>query len=241
MSDLKFKRVLLKLSGEALMGDQAFGIDRAIVDKFAAEIGTLVDAGAELALVIGGGNIFRGVSVAAKGGNRVVGDHMGMLATVMNGLAMGEALSARGIETVVMSAIAMPEICETFTQRAALDHMNAGRVVIFVAGTGNPYFTTDSGAALRAAEMQCDALLKATQVDGIYSADPKTNPDAERFDRITHSEVIERGLAVMDTAAFAVTRENAIPIIVFSLHDETSMLDVLRGAGRYTLVSAKAE
>lgn len=237
MSDLKFKRVLLKLSGEALMGDQAFGIDRSAVDAFATEIATLVEAGAELALVIGGGNIFRGVSVAAKGGNRVVGDHMGMLATVMNGLAMGETLNARGIETVVMSAIAMPEICENFSQRDALQHMAAGKVVIFVAGTGNPYFTTDSGAALRAAEMQCDALLKATQVDGIYSADPKTNPDAERFDQVTHSELIEKGIAVMDTAAFALTRENAIPIIVFSLHDGTAMLDVLRGRGRYTLVT----
>ena len=176
MEQLKYKRVLIKVSGEALMGDQAFGIDQKVVDRVAGEIRDARELGAEICVVIGGGNIFRGVSVAAKGGDRVRGDHMGMLATVMNCLAMTNALENLGVPAVPMSAIAMDEICESFTQRGAKSHLAAGRVVLFAAGTGNPFFTTDSGAALRAAEMGCDALLKGTQVDGVYSADPKERP-----------------------------------------------------------------
>lgn len=231
-----YKRVLLKVSGEALMGSQGFGIDVSVADRIAADVAEAVQLGAQVSIVIGGGNIFRGVAVASRGGDRVTGDHMGMLATVINSLALRTSLVKHGLEAVVLSAIAMPEICESFSQRKATAHINAGRVVIFAGGTGNPYFTTDTAAALRAAEIGADALFKGTQVDGIYSADPKTHPDATRFDELTHKEVLDKGLSVMDVAAVAVTRENRIPILVFSIHEQGEFARILRGAGRATIV-----
>ena len=235
-NSLRWKRILLKLSGEALMGSQAFGIDPAIVQRIAKEIADAVALGAQVGVVVGGGNIFRGVAVAAKGGNRVTGDHMGMLATVINALALATSLRKLGIDTEVLSAISMPEICQSFSQRAALHHLEKGRVVIFAGGTGNPFFTTDSAAALRAAEMGAEAILKGTQVDGIYSADPKKYPDATRFDNITHAEVLNKGLAVMDVAAVALARENSIPIVVFSIHEKGAFAKIMVGEGRATIV-----
>lgn len=232
-----YKRVLLKASGEALMGKQGFGIDVSVADRIASDIKQARELGVEVGVVIGGGNIFRGVAVASKGGDRVTGDHMGMLATVINSLALRTSLHRVGVEAVVLSAIAMPEICESFSQRKATAYMDEGKVVIFAGGTGNPFFTTDSAAALRAAEIGADALLKGTQVDGIYSADPKKYPDAMRFDRLTHKEVLDRGLAVMDTAAVALARENDIPIIVYSIHENGGLADILQGSGRCTIVS----
>jgi uridylate kinase len=232
-----YKRVLLKASGEALMGDQGFGIDVAVADRIAADIADARKMGVEVGVVVGGGNIFRGVAVASKGGDRVTGDHMGMLSTVINSLALATSLRKLDIDTVVLSAIAMPEICESFSQRAAVYHLSLGRVVIFAGGTGNPYFTTDSAAALRAAEIGAQALFKGTQVDGIYSADPKKVPDATRFDRLTHKEVLDRGLAVMDVAAVALARENSIPIVVFSIHERGGFPAILTGGGRGTIVT----
>ena len=232
-----YKRVLLKASGEALMGNQGFGIDVAIADRIASDIAEARALGVEVGVVIGGGNIFRGVAVASKGGDRVTGDHMGMLATVINSLALRTSLVKAGVDTVVLSAIAMPEICESFSQRQATAYMNQGKVVIFAGGTGNPFFTTDSAAALRAAEIGADALFKGTQVDGIYSADPKKVPDATRFERITHREILQRGLSVMDTAAVALAQENHIPIIVYSIHESGGFAEVLTGKGRCTIVS----
>ncbi len=232
-----YRRVLVKASGEALMGEQGFGIDVSVADRIASDIAEARAMGVEVGVVIGGGNIFRGVAVASKGGDRVTGDHMGMLATVINSLALRTSLIKLGIDTVVLSAIAMPEICESFSQRQATAYMNQGKVVIFAGGTGNPFFTTDSAAALRAAEIGADALFKGTQVDGIYSADPKKVPDATRFERITHDEVIARGLNVMDTAAIALARENHIPIIVYSIHEKGGFGENLTGKGRCTVVS----
>ena len=232
-----YRRVLLKASGEALMGDQGFGIDVAVADRIASDIAEARALGVEVGVVIGGGNIFRGVAVASKGGDRVTGDHMGMLATVINSLALRTSLVKAGIDTVVLSAIAMPELCESFSQRQATAYMNQGKVVIFAGGTGNPFFTTDSAAALRAAEIGADALFKGTQVDGIYSADPKKDPAATRFDRITHHDVLAKGLSVMDTAAVALARENHIPIIVYSIHEQGGFAKVLTGKGRCTIVS----
>lgn len=232
-----YRRVVLKASGEALMGDQGFGIDVSVADRIASDIKKAREQGVDIAVVIGGGNIFRGVAVASAGGERVTGDHMGMLGTVINSLALRTSLRKIGVDTVVLSAIAMPEICESFSQRKAMAYLKAGRVVIFAGGTGNPYFTTDSAAALRAAEIGADALLKGTQVDGIYTADPKTDPTAERFDKISHAEVLSRGLAVMDTAAVALARENQIPIIVYSIQQEGGLPDILLGKGRCTVVS----
>lgn len=232
-----FKRIVLKASGEALMGEQGFGIDVSVADRIAADIAEARGLGVEVGVVIGGGNIFRGVAVASKGGDRVTGDHMGMLGTVINSLALRTSLNKLGVETVVLSAIAMPEICESFSQRKASAYMNEGKVVIFAGGTGNPFFTTDSAAALRAAEIGADALFKGTQVDGVYSADPKKDPAATRFDRITHSQVLARGLAVMDTAAIALARENNIPIIVYSIHERGGLGAILSGGGHYTIVT----
>jgi len=232
-----YKRVLLKASGEALMGDQGFGIDVNVADRIAADIADARKLGVEVGVVVGGGNIFRGVAVASKGGDRVTGDHMGMLSTVINSLALATSLRKLDIDTVVLSAIAMPEICESFSQRAALYHLSLGRVVIFAGGTGNPYFTTDSAAALRAAEIGAQALFKGTQVDGIYSADPKKVPDATRFDRLTHKEVLDRGLAVMDVTAVALAQENSIPIVVFSIHERGGFPAILTGGGRGTIVT----
>jgi uridylate kinase len=232
-----YRRVLLKASGEALMGDQHFGLDVSVADRIASDIAEARDMGVEVGLVIGGGNIFRGLAVASKGGDRVTGDHMGMLATVINSLAMRTSLVKLGVDTVVLSAIAMPELCESFSQRQATAYMNAGKVVIFAGGTGNPFFTTDSAAALRAAEIGADALFKGTQVDGIYSADPKKDPNAVRYDRITHREVLTQGLQVMDTAAIALARENNIPIIVYSIHEKGGFGAILRGEGHCTIVA----
>ena len=233
---LKYRRVILKLSGEALMGDRGFGIDAAFVDRIAGEIGEAVALGAQIGVVIGGGNIFRGVSVAAEGGDRVSGDHMGMLATVINSIAIHGALTRAGVAAQVLSALPVPTICETFSQRAAEAALDAGRVVLFAGGTGNPFFTTDSGAALRASEMRCDALLKATQVDGVYTADPKKDPTATRYDRLSYQEALSKGLGVMDTAAFALARDNGIPIIVFSIHEAGSIVEAICGRGRSTVV-----
>lgn len=234
---LPYRRILLKLSGEALMGDLAFGIDNAVVNRIADEIAQVVALGVEIGVVVGGGNIFRGVSLAAKGADRVTGDQMGMLATVMNALALEGAINNTGCNARVMSAVGMPTICETFTHRKALKHLENHRVLIFAGGTGNPFFTTDSGAALRAVEMQCDALLKATQVDGIYTADPNKDPDAVRFDRISHQEVLSRGLQVMDTAAVSLAKDNNIPVVVFSIHEPGGLVEVAQGRGTATIVS----
>ncbi len=233
----RYRRVVLKASGEALMGEQGFGIDVSVSDRIASDIQKARELGVDIAVVIGGGNIFRGVAVASDGGERVTGDHMGMLGTVINSLALRTSLRKLGVDTVVLSAIAMPEICESFSQRKAMAYLKAGRVVIFAGGTGNPYFTTDSAAALRAAEIGADALFKGTQVDGIYSADPKKDGNAERFEHMTHDDVLRRGLAVMDTAAVALARENHIPIIVYSIHEQDGLVDILNGAGRCTVVS----
>ena len=231
-----YRRVLLKASGEALMGEQGFGIDVSVVDQIAADIAEARKLGVEVAVVIGGGNIFRGVAVASKGGDRVTGDHMGMLATVINSLALRTSLVKLGVEAVVLSAIAMPELCESFSQRQATAYMNAGKVVIFAGGTGNPFFTTDSAAALRAAEIGADALFKGTQVDGVYTADPKKDPTAQRYERLSHTDVLNQGLTIMDTAAIALARENHIPIIVFSIHDSGGFGAILRGEGRSTVI-----
>ena len=237
MTKPAYQRVLLKLSGEALMGDDPFGINRATIERMVADVAEVSKLGVELAVVIGGGNIFRGVAVASKGGDRVTGDHMGMLGTVINALALATSLRKLNIDTVVLSAISMPEICESFSQRATLYHLSLGRVVIFAGGTGNPFFTTDSAAALRAAEMGAEAIFKGTQVDGIYTADPKKDPEATRFDHLTHKEVLDRGLAVMDVAAVALARENSIPIVVFSIHEKGRFAEILTGGGLKTIVS----
>jgi uridylate kinase len=232
------KRVLLKVSGEVLMGHQSYGIDLDMVGRIAREIAAARDMGVELCLVIGGGNIFRGVAGAAEGMDRGNADYIGMLATVMNALAMQDVLKGKGVDARVMSAIPMPTVCEPFARARALRHLEKGRVVIFAGGTGNPFFTTDTAAALRAAEMNCDALLKGTSVDGVYSADPKQVPNAERFEQISYAEVLARDLKVMDAAAITLARDNDIPVIVFSIRQDRAFLDVLAGKGRATVVSA---
>ncbi|MBF0374164.1 MAG: UMP kinase [Alphaproteobacteria bacterium] len=235
-SDVKYRRVMLKLSGEGLMGSREFGLDTEVVGRIAREIKAVVEAGGEVCMVIGGGNIFRGVSVAAKGMERTSADYMGMLATVMNALAVQNALETVGVPTRVQSAIPMPSVCEPYIRRRALRHLEKGRVVIFAAGTGNPFFTTDTAAALRAVEMNCDALLKATQVDGVYSADPKKVPDATRLDTLTFHDVLARDLKVMDASAIALCRENRMPILVFSLQTAGAFSEVIRGRGRFTII-----
>lgn len=232
-----YRRVLLKLSGEALMGDRGFGIDPKVVERLAAEIVQAHGLGVQVGVVVGGGNIFRGVKVAAEGGDRTTGDYLGMLATVMNALAVRSAIDRLGVPAVVLSAISIPALCETFTQREAMKHFAENKVIVFAGGTGNPFFTTDSGAALRAAEMDCDALLKGTQVDGVYTADPKKDPTATRYERLTHQEVLSKNLQVMDAAAIALARDNRIPVIVFSVHESGSFVDVLTGRGRSTLIA----
>ena len=233
----RYKRILLKISGEALMGEKPFGLDMAMVDRVAAEIAEVWRMGIEIGLVIGGGNIFRGVSDAAKGMERTTADYMGMLATVMNALAMENALTRQGVAARVMSAVPMPTVCEPFTRQRAWKHLEAGRVVLFAGGTGNPFFTTDTGAALKAAETKCQALFKGTSVDGIYSDDPKTNPQAERFDTISYDEVLRRNLKVMDAAAVALARDNNIPLVVFSIREPGALGKVLRGEGTFTTVT----
>ena len=236
----KYGRVLLKVSGEALLGAQSFGIDIGTVDRIAADIKETVQAGTQLCLVIGGGNIFRGLSGAANGIDRATADYMGMLATVMNALAMQAALEREGVPTRVQSAIPMTSVCEPYIRRRAIRHMEKGRVVIFAAGTGNPFFTTDTAAALRAAEMNCQAMLKGTQVDGVYTADPKKVPDAQRFDTLSYHEVLSRDLRVMDASAVSLSRENKIPIIVFSIQTRGQLAAVLRGEGRSTIIEERA-
>jgi uridylate kinase len=233
-----YKRVLVKISGEALMGDAGFGLDPAVVDRISADIVSLRSQNVEVALVVGGGNIFRGVQVAASGIDRATGDYMGMLATVMNALALGASIERQGATARVMSALEMPAICETFSRQAALRHFERGHVMIFAAGTGNPFFTTDTAAALRAAEMGCEVLLKATNVDGVYTADPKLDKTAKRYDRLSFDEALSRDLKVMDAAAFALARENRIPVIVFSIHEPGSIQAAVMGTGRGTLVGA---
>lgn len=231
------RRVLLKLSGEALMGRREFGLDTDMVARIAADIAAVVAMGVQVCLVIGGGNMFRGVRAAAAGMDRAQADSIGMLATVMNALAMQNALERRGADTRVLSAIEMASICEPYIRRRAIRHMEKGRVVIFAAGTGNPFFTTDTAAALRAAEMGCDVLLKGTQVDGVYSADPHKFPDAERYEQLTYLDVLARDLAVMDASAISLARENALPIVVFDIHEPGGFARVLRGEGRYTKIT----
>ncbi len=237
----KYRRVLLKVSGEALMGKQAYGIDIDTVDAIAADVKQAADAGSQICLVIGGGNIFRGLSGAAKGIDRATADYMGMLATVMNALAMQAALERTGVPSRVQSAIPMSTVCEPYIRRRAIRHMEKGRVVIFAAGTGNPFFTTDTAAALRAAEMNCNALLKGTQVDGVYSADPKKVANATRFDSLSYHEVLSRNLQVMDASAVSLSRDNRIPIVVFSIQDRGALASVLRGEGRATIIEAAAD
>ena len=232
----KAKRVLLKLSGEALMGGLEYGLEPEIVDRIAAEVRDVADMGVEICLVIGGGNIFRGVSGAARGMDRASADYMGMLATVINALAMQNALERAGVDTRVLSAIPMQTVCEPYIRRRAVRHMEKNRVVIFAAGTGNPFFTTDSAAALRASEMNCDLLLKATKVDGVYSADPVENKDAERYDTLSYHDVLARDLKVMDASAISLARENSIPIVVFSIYDRGAFAGVIKGEGRRTII-----
>jgi uridylate kinase len=237
MTSPAYKRVLLKVSGEVLMGSSPYGIDPATVDAVAADVAAIQSAGVELCLVIGGGNIFRGVSGAAQGMERGAADYMGMLATVMNALAMQNALERIGVETRVQSAIHMASVCEPYIRRRAMRHLEKGRVVIFAAGTGNPYFTTDTAAALRAAEMGCDALLKGTSVDGVYTADPKKDPSARRYDRLTYHDVLAQDLKVMDASAVSLMRENRIPIVVFSIKQPGAALEVINGAGVFTVIA----
>jgi uridylate kinase len=230
------KRVLLKLSGEALMGKRDYGLDTEVVTRIATDIRDVVAMGVQVCVVIGGGNIFRGVRAAAGGMDRAQADYIGMLATVMNALAMQNALEKRGVATRVQSAIPMASVCEPYIRRRAERHMEKGRAVIFAAGTGNPFFTTDTAAALRAAEMNCDMLLKGTQVDGVYSADPRKVADAVRFERLTYLEVLSRDLAVMDAAAISLARENGLPIIIFNIHAAGAFAQVMRGEGRFTTI-----
>jgi uridylate kinase len=229
--------VLLKVSGEVLMGDTPYGIDMSTVEAVAEEIAEVVRLGVEVCLVIGGGNIFRGLSTAARGMERASADYMGMLATVMNALAMQNALERIGVDTRVQSAIPMQTVCEPYIRRRALRHLEKGRVVIFAAGTGNPFFTTDTAAALRAAEMGVDALMKGTSVDGVYTADPKRDKDARRYDRLSYLDVLAKDLKVMDASAISLMRENRIPIVVFSIRKPGALLAVLCGEGVHTVIN----
>ena len=236
MNQKKYKRVLLKISGESLMGVGAYGIDVSTVDRVAKEIAQACSLGAEVCLVIGAGNIFRGLSGAAAGMDRASADYMGMLATVMNSIAMQNSLERLNIQTRVQSAISMTEVCETYTRRRAIRHMEKGRIVIFAAGTGNPYFTTDTAAALRASEMDCDAIFKGTMVDGIYDKDPKKSNDAKKFESISFDEVLANNLKVLDSSAVSLARDNNIPIIVFSIQENDSFLNIIKGKGSYSIV-----
>jgi uridylate kinase len=224
-----YKRVLLKLSGEALMGDDAYGIDRGVAEQIAKDVGDVQRLGVETAVVIGGGNIFRGLAASARGMDRATADYMGMLATVINALALQDALEREGITTRVLTAIEMRAVAEPFIRRRAIRHLEKGRVVVFAAGTGNPYFTTDTAAALRAMEIKADVILKGTKVDGIYSADPVTHPDATRFDTITYLNVLERGLQVMDATAISLCMDNRLPIVVFNLRTPGNLRRAIMG------------
>ncbi|MFS4439015.1 UMP kinase [Paracoccaceae bacterium GXU_MW_L88] len=241
MSDAPvYNRVMLKISGEALMGNQGFGLHPPTVERIADEVQKVHEMGTEICMVIGGGNIFRGLQGSAQGMERTTADYMGMLATVMNALAMQSALEARGIYTRVISAIPMDQVCEPYIRRRAVRHLEKGRVCIFAAGTGNPYFTTDTAATLRANEMQCEAILKGTQVDGVYDSDPKTNPDAKRYEKVSYDEVLAKHLKVMDSSAIALARDNNLPIIVFSLDEPGGFKGVLSGDAKYTIVGPES-
>jgi len=237
MAEPVYRRVVIKLSGEYLAGSQVAGIDQSTVDRIASDLIAAQQLGAEVAVVVGGGNMVRGVEVSAQGVSRTTGDTMGMLATVMNCLALEAAIERKGAPAQTLSAFVMPEICELFTRAAAQRYLAAGRIVLLGGGTGNPYFTTDTTAVLRAAEIEAQAVLKATNVDGVYSADPKKDPAAKRFDRLTHAQAIEGSYKVMDATAFALARETSLPIIVFSIAEPGSIGAVLRGAGRGTVVA----
>lgn len=231
-----YKRILLKLSGEGLMGDKAFGMDDGVIRSLAAQIREVRGLGVEVCLVVGGGNIFRGAKEASKGLDRSVADQVGMLATVMNALYLQNALEKLGIEARVLSGLSIPEVCENYIYRRALRHLQKNRVLIFAAGTGCPYFTTDTGAALRASEMKCDALLKATQVDGVYDADPRQNAGAVKYNEISYDEVISKGLGVMDLTAVSLAKDNRIPIVVFAQKGENALLNAVTGQGEFTII-----
>ncbi len=236
MSALKYKRILLKLSGEALMGTQNFGIDPTVLEKVADEVKALVDKGVQVAVVIGGGNIFRGVSLSAKGMDRTSADHMGMLATVINSLALQDAMERKDIKVRVMSALPIHQVCEDYIRRRAVRHLEKGRVVIFAAGTGNPFFTTDSAASLRGIEINANVVIKATMVDGIYTADPKKDPTATRYERLSYDQVIENKLAVMDTTAIVLCRDNRLPILVYNMAKPGALINIVEGGNEGTLV-----
>ena len=236
MNKTNFKRVLLKISGESLMGVGSYGIDVSTVDRVAKEIAQVCKLGIEICLVIGAGNIFRGLSGAAAGMDRASADYMGMLATVMNSLAMQNSLERLNVQTRVQSAISMTEVCETYTRRRAIRHMEKNRIVIFAAGTGNPYFTTDTAAALRASEMDCEAIFKGTMVDGIYDKDPKEHKNAKKFQSITFSDVLSKNLRVLDSSAVSLARESNIPIIVFSINENNAFLNIIKGKGNCSIV-----
>jgi uridylate kinase len=234
---LAWKRVILKLSGEALQGKQTHGLDQDTLHRIASDVAEAASLGAEIGIVVGGGNFFRGIQGADKGIDRARADSIGMLATIMNGLAVEHAIETVGQPARALSAVPVPYVCQPYSRQAALNHLGKGRVIVLAGGTGNPFFTTDTGAALRAAELSANLVMKATQVDGVYSADPKKDPNAVRYDTLTHGEAIEKNLGVMDTAAFALARENAIPIIVFSLSGERPITQALKGEGNFTLVT----
>jgi uridylate kinase len=237
---LPYKRIMLKISGEALMGDGDYGISTQMIGRIADDISAVHRLGLEICLVVGGGNIFRGVSGAAAGMERAAADYMGMLATVMNALGLQNALEQRGVHTRVQSAIPMASICEPYIRRRAVRHIEKGRVVIFAAGTGNPFFTTDTAASLRAVEMNCHALLKGTSVDGVYTSDPKKNPTATRFDSVSYTKVLSEDLRVMDATAISLARENNIPVVVFSIRREGMLQEVAQGKGLFTIVQKDA-
>ncbi|OJU28035.1 MAG: UMP kinase [Nitrobacter sp. 62-13] len=238
MDEPDYRRVVVKLSGEYLAGPQPFGIDQPTIDRIAGDLTAARELGTEIAVVVGGGNIFRGVEVSSRGVSRPTGDTMGMLATVMNCLALEAALERRGQSARALSAFVMPEVCELFTRRAAHKYLSEGRIVLLAGGTGNPFFTTDTTAVLRAAEIGAQAVLKATNVDGVYSSDPKKDPSARRFERLSHSQALEGGYKVMDATAFALARETSLPIIVFSIAEPGSIGAILKGAGRGTIVAS---
>lgn len=234
--EAKYKRILLKLSGEGLMGDRAFGIDDHIINALAYQIKQVHNMGVEICVVVGGGNIFRGAKEASQGINRSVADQVGMLATVMNALYLQNALEKLGADVRVMSGLSIPEVCENYIFRRALRHIKKNRIIIFAGGTGNPYFTTDTGAALRASEMECDVLLKATQVDGVYDDDPRKNKNAVRYEEISYDQVIQKGLKVMDLTAVSLAKDNNIPIVVFAQKADNSLLDAVAGVGEFTII-----
>lgn len=236
-SSLKFKRILFKVSGEAMMGERAFGHDPAAIKKICNQIISAHKMGCEICVVVGGGNIFRGVSQAAEGMERVTADYMGMLATCINGLALQSALEKNGIDTRMLSAIPMNNVCEPYVKRRASRHLEKGRVVIFSAGTGNPFFTTDTAAVLRAVEMGCDGILKGTQVDGVYTADPKLDKTATRYDKMKYIDVIKQDLRVMDQTAITLAKDNKLPIVVFSIKDEDALHKVVLGTGTFTIIN----